>query len=363
MPNLEYYYDKDGILNDKILNDIDDIVDIEGDNDTEIISENYCVVFRDEFGKLKKRKAIKGDRNLGQFVYVPANFTTNGSLANVFNFRYNLPKHWELPAKFDKTTEGGAVTQVEYYKSTYDFNNAISIGELDTTILQYHSQYYFITDKSVKWDNIFDAKNVFISSDQDIDFSNDNIMGKQREYYIVNDEMSNEQKNTWTNDKKVSNAAQWVVNNKNFHVDLNLCGKKNDYNMLEDNGCPVIIENRSVHLDNFVSGILTIFLNGRVFDDTFVVDKLRTDAHKSSGGSPIIGYQGFGKNIILPRFNATPLDEYIVVIPIDSEFYYYDFMVDNEATTISNYKQYLAKDMLSGGKQLFETTYNKYTFK
>ena len=38
-------------------------------------------------------------------------------------------------------------------------------------------------------------------------------------------------------------------------------------------------------------------------------------------------------------------------------------MVDNEETTMSNYIKYLAKDILSSSRQLFETTYNKYTFK
>ena len=37
-------------------------------------------------------------------------------------------------------------------------------------------------------------------------------------------------------------------------MDLNLCGKKNENNMIVDNGCPIVIKNRQVHLDNFVSG-------------------------------------------------------------------------------------------------------------
>ena len=69
-------------------------------------------------GILKKRKPVNGDRSIGQFVYVPTNFTTGGSLMNVFNFRYNLPKYWGMPA----TPDGN----VGYYKSSHDFNNAIN---------------------------------------------------------------------------------------------------------------------------------------------------------------------------------------------------------------------------------------------
>ena len=352
MPNLEYYYDVEKGLNASILDKIDEVVDIEGDSD--IISEEYCVVFRDESGKLKKRKPVKSDRNLGQFVYVPANFTTNGSLMNVFNFRYNLPSHWEMPLK-----EG-----VGYYKSTFDFNNAIADGSLDTTSLAYHSQYYFITDKCVKWENIYDARSVFISNEQDIDFSNKYTIGHSREYYNGSTLLATNQKNTWTVDVNVSSPAHWTnYNMTNFNIDLNLCGKKNAYNMIEDNGCPIIIINRNVHLDYFVSGILTVFLNGRVFDSTFAVDKLTTSNHKSSGNSMVIGYYGMGKNMIMPQFSGLPSDDKFEFIPVDNDMAYYDFMVDNDITSMTNYYEYFAKGRLTTKEYLFETKFNKYTFK
>ena len=350
MPNLEYYYDEKGSLDNAILNEIKDTVEVEGG-----IGDVYKVVFRDEHGILKKRKPVTGDRSLGQFVYVPANFTNGGSLLNAFNFRYNLPKHWEMPAKQDDN--------VVYYKSSYDFNNAIKNGELKTSILPYHSQYYFITDKCVEWKNIYDAKSVFISTEQDIDFSNKNTIGKIRDYYDGNNEIGINGKYTWTVDNGVSTAASWSVNNiESFYIDLNLCGKKNANNMIEDHGCPVVIKNRTVHLDYFVSGILTIFLNGRVFDESFVVNDLTTSNHKSSGGSAVIGYYGFGKNIILPKFTGTPLDDKLEFIPIDREYIYYDFMVDNENTSITNYQTYFAnpKEL---GRDLFDKEYNKYIFK
>ena len=358
MPNLEYYYDKNGGLNSSILDKVVEIVDIDygtdSDINNDIISEEYCVVFRDEYGRLKKRKPVKCDRNLGQFVYVPANFTTSGSLMNAFNFRYNLPRHWEMPSK----------TNVGYYKSTHEFNNAIKEGSLDTTTLTYHSQYYFLTDKCVKWENVYDAKSVFISNDQDVDFSNKYTMGYSREYYNGSSELAINQKNTWTVDINVSTPAYWTnYNMKNFNVDLNLCGKKNEYNMIDDNGCPIIIENRNIHLDYFVSGVITIFLNGRVFDSTFAVNKLTTSNHKSSGSSMVIGYYGMGKNIIMPQFSGVPLDDKLEFIPVDNEIVYYDFMVDNDSTSINNYYKYFAEGKLTNKEYLFETKYNKYTFK
>ena len=359
MPNLEYYYDKnakDGGLNG-ILNEIVDVVDIDYGSDSDIISDDYTVVFRDRYGKLKKRKPVVGDRNLGQFVYVPANFTTFGSLTNAFNFRYNLPRHWEIGSEAD-------VDKVGYYKSTYDFNAAIVNNKVDKSKLSYHSQYFFTTNNSVNWDKVYEAKSVFITSSQDIDFSNKHTIGNAREYCDGSNMIGIHQKNTWTTDSRVSTPTEWSKYNiKNFYIDLNLCGKKNEYNMIEDNGCPIVIENRPVKLDNFVSGILTIFLNGRVFDSRFAVNNLTTSNHKSNSASVIIGYEGLGKNIILPQFSGSPLDQEFVFIPIDDDIVYYDFMVDNDATSKINYHKYFAEGKISNGKNLFEDKYNKYTFK
>ena len=354
MPNLEYYYDVNCGL-DTILDSITETVEI----DSETISDEYKVVFRDNYGILRKRKPIASDRNCGQFVYVPANFTTCNSLMNAFNFRYNLPKHWLLGSESD-------IAKSLYYKSTQDFNDAISDGKIDATKLMYRSQYYFITDKSVKWDNIYDARYVFISAAQDIDFGNKFTMGRVRDYCDLDDFTSIEKdKNAWTELLSVSNANNWTINNiENFYIDLNLCGKKNDYNMIEDHGCPIIIKNRTVYLDYFLQDVLTVFLNGRVFSDTFMVQDLTSSNHKSSSSSMVIGYYGFGKNIILPRFNGSPLDDEFVFIPVDDEIIYYDFMVNNESSSLSYYRQYFAPEgTLSNKKDLFETKYNKYTFK
>ena len=359
MPNLEYYYDINGSLNSSILDKITDVVEIDGDSDTTIISDEYCVVFRDEYGKLKKRRPVSSDRSFGQFVYVPANFTTCGSIMNTFNFRYNLPLHWEMPAKF---VDKNGIT-IESYKSTYELNSAITNGEFDANKLPYHTQYYFTTDKSVKWDAIYDAKSVFINNYQDIDFSNNKTIGAERQYCNEDEEISIVEKNVWTNDKRVYIAQNWDKNILDyFYVDLNLCGKKNEYNMIEDNGCPIIIENKRVHLDNFVSGILTIFLNGRVFDESFLVDKLTTTNHKAGGSTSVIDYQGFGKNIILPYFNGYPLDDKLVFIPIDNDYIYYDFMVECNDNSVNNYYTYFAKGNLRKD-YLFETDHKKYVFK
>jgi hypothetical protein len=250
---------------------------------------------------------------------------------------------------------------VGYYKTTRELNAAIENSELS---LPYHSQYYFLTNESVKWDNLYAAKSVFISQSQDIDFSNKYTIGQYRLYYNETSGVSGDKKNAWVNDTGIISGELWSKNiMNNFYVDLNLCGKKNMYNMIDDYGCP-IIQNKNVKLDNFVSDVLTIFLNGRVFYDEFEVGKLTTANNKSSGSSSIIGYYGFGKNIILPKFNESPLDEDIVFIPIDDNIVYYDFMVDNESTSLSNYQRIFAPEgTLSNGKVLFENKYNKYTFK
>ena len=56
------------------------------------------------------------------------------------------------------------------------------------------------------------------------------------------------------------------------------------------------------------------------------------------------------------------MDDKLSFIPIDNDYVYFDFMVDNDVTSISNYQKYFAEGKLNN-KYLFETTYNKYTFK
>jgi hypothetical protein len=345
MPNLEYYYDEYGVLNDSILNEIGDkdIVDVDGNT----IGNEYTVVFRDEYGKLKKRKPVSSDRNLGQFVYIPSNFTISRNISNAFNFRYNLPKCWEMPNKPNG--------HVGYYKSTKEFNEGIN----NDFNLSYRTQYYFLTDKSVNWNDLYNASSPFISSGQDVDY----IHNKARVYYDDN-EISSETKNVWMDSEEKdippSTPNNWRILQediiKNFYMDLNLCGKKNIYNMIEDNGCPINIENKEVILSNFVSDILTIFLNGRVFDENFEVNDLTPSKH---GSGNIINYYGFGKNIILPKLVGSTYSSGISIIPINNDFVYYDFMVDNyNEISIKNYETYLNND-----KQLFIRDKNKYTFK
>jgi hypothetical protein len=184
------------------------------------------------------------------------------------------------------------------------------------------------------------------------------------DYYNELSGVTFDRKNAWVNDKEIISGVLWSNNIlNNFYVDLNLCGKKNIYNMIEDYGCPINIQDKNVKLDNFISDVLTIFLNGRVFYDEFEVGKLTTSNHKSNGGSNIIGYYGFGKNIILPKFKESPLDQKIVFMPIDSDIVYYDFMVDDNDVSKSNYHKWFAEGKISEGKNLFETKYNKYKCK
>ena len=368
MPNLEYYYNSGDVSENKLSNGLGGIlekieikVDIadnsDSDSDNDVINEHYCVVFRDVDGRLKKRKPIKSDRNLGQFVYVPANYTTSGSLVNIFNFRYNLPKHWVMPSKPDNV-------DVEKYKTTYEFDEAIKTGKLTNDHLAYHTQYYFTTDRSVKWDEVFDARSVFITSNQDIDFSNEYALGVERRYYSEVGDKGGKYINAWTIDNDISTVQKWINNVSNFHIDLNLCGKKNDYNMIEDYGCPFVnIKDRSILLGNFVSDVLTIFLNGRVFYDPFVVNDLRTSNH-GGGGTIVIGYYGFGRNIILPKFLSSPLDKNFTFIPMNNNSLYYDFMVNGSEherqTSITNYKV-LAEKIISNPDSLFQQG-DKYKF-
>ena len=357
MPNLEYYYNKEdvkdddnmGVGLDSILTKIENTFDIKGDT----INDNYCVIFRDKLGLLKKRKPVASDRSLGQFVYVPANFTTCGSLMNAFNFRYNLPRHWGMPSKPDGYYQDG-------FKTTQDLENAIVNQEL---YLSYHTQYYFMSDNSVNWNNLYDARNVFITSGEDIDFSNENTIGQVRTFYVKDNggEINEDEMYSWIKGYKIYSPQSWKDSNiiRNFNIDLNLCGQKNDYSMINDYGCPIDIKN-SVYLDNFVSGILTIFLNGRVFYDSFEVGNLSTSRHKSDGSQSIINYYGYGKNIILPKYTTRLYEDNFVFIPINNSNIYYDFMLNGKSTYL--YEDHFGERLNDENRNIFTTDYLKYKF-
>jgi hypothetical protein len=338
-----------------ILGDIAEEVNVEGALD----DKDFTVVFRDEYGKLKKRKPIKSDRNLGQFVYVPANFTTSKDLKEAFNFRYNLPLHWDI---YKSDINGGDST----YKTTELFNDAIDRGDLDVNLIPYHSQYYFLIDKCVNWDNVTNANQMFIKDEHDIDFSNNNIT---RQYYMEVTDTNRNAINAWTLNEAVRDNSGWKNNVKYFHIDLNLCGKKNEYKMIEDYGCPVSgnepesekIKTKKIILSNFISGTLTIFLNGRIFDKSFEVGYLNSSRH---GSSFIIDYKGFGRNLILPKFNSYTTPDNIKFISLNSNTVCYDFMLDDEyqdSTSKQNYVDY-AKYKNESNNFNFKDDY-KYIFR
>jgi hypothetical protein len=188
-------------------------------------------------------------------------------------------------------------------------------------------------------------------------------MGHSRSFYDISNDKADYQKYSWSkDDMRVTSAQSWTNNIiERFYIDLNLCGKKNDHNMLVDNGCPIIIKNKSVVLDSFVSGILTTFLNGRIFSKDFEVGDLTTINHKNNPISHIIEYNNCGKNIILPKFNVSLSDDEFEFMPVDKDFIYYDFMLNGDELSKENYNINLVRGRRD--TDLFETNYNKYTFK
>ena len=90
-------------------------------------------------------------------------------------------------------------------------------------------------------------------------------------------------------------------------------------------------------LSSFISGILVIFLNGKVFDDSTNGGDILTN-----NGSNIINYsEGFGRNIILPRITRT-IDKHPTVLlsypPGDSSrVTFYSFMFPTNS--FENYRK------------------------
>ena len=119
-------------------------------------------------------------------------------------------------------------------------------------------------------------------------------------------------------------------------------GRKRDVRtgMIKDNGCSISKTwTNNPQLNSFISGILLVFLNGKIFDDSLDAG-LFTPMHASSN---IIQYSiGFGRNVILPHIDyvtSDPSRHSKVLLSYNSEIAkFYHFMF-TDSTSIKHYGQ------------------------
>ena len=249
------------------------------------------VLFRNSDGELRRRYPISGmEYNKSQFVYVPQGYTMNKDLTQAFTFRYNLP------AQVDLYKTELSQLDIEWPANDNDsYSNEYS-PEQHPELWPYYTQYFFTVDESVEWNRLYNMSSPFISDGDDVSFDDDTMR-----LFSTNEDYNNR---WWGTIKEAINYAMWHDKTSGiFNVFLNLCGKRNTRTgQVKDYGCPIkkAIDNNYVVINGFVGGILTIFLNGRIFEETVDGGKILP-----RNGSIIIDYTyGFGRNMIFPYINT-----------------------------------------------------------
>jgi len=332
LPNLIYHYDSklvepvwdDPNYDDKHQKYVDYLAmisDVPIDNETITIhtdddnkeyilvgstDDDATVLFRNSDGELRRRYPFDNNENVeegyirtkdynkSQFAYVPQGYTTNRNLDQAFTFRYNLPTQVDLyKNKLDAEDITWPESETGYYDSTYSPEN-------HPELWPYYTQYFFTVDESVSWDTLYNMNAPFINDGQDVSFIA-NQDGTHTTRLFSTNEYGND--NRWWGDVEFVNNEKWdLYTNGIFNVFLNLCGKRNmRTGIFTDYGCPLKKAlDRNVSINTFLSGILTIFLNGKVFEETLDGGNLN-----SYNGSIIIDYSyGFSRNMIFPHINT-----------------------------------------------------------
>lgn len=362
LPNVQYYYRDYSTPNpvfNKILDGIPAVrfedydilnesgviekVEYEKPQEGETYEDIAVVIYRDENDNLKRRSKNNKDKEKGQFVFAPKNFSTSIDIKNTFNFRYNLPPNYIITGEYDNEAE-----LMEKTINPIDGERGLNF---------FYVQYFIMMDDSAKWPIIIDARTPFMRDDYDVDYT----YGEERLYYF---EPSSTFENAWTRNSSIQNAGGWYNNvRQTFNSMLNLCGTTDKYtSCVNDGGCPINMNN-SVKLDNFIDGNLVTFLNGRVFDKSIDVSRFTTSANKINAGSYIINMPNMAKNIILPSFSGSLYDEDLIFINGNgsntSEYNFYGFMFNDEisdgvGSSLYNYMYQFTK--IAGEKYLSAIT-------
>ena len=341
LPNLLYHYNSRNINSD-YLNLIRDIpvdnttITIPTSVDDSIVytlvgstNDDATVLFRNSNGELRRRYPISGgEYDKTQFVYVPQGYSTyNKNFEEAFTFRYNLPQQVDLDSN----------RLLVDYGITWDqpTGNNDSSPDLIPDKWPYYIQYFFTTDESINWSRIQLMNSPFISDEQDVAFKEDGTTGEVRVFVTINTDY----KNRWWNDYNTITNTEWNTytnDNATFTSFLNLCGKRDvRTGKVVDYGCPISkAMNNNPKLNYFVSGILVVLLNGRIFDDSTDGGRL----FPNGNGNPIITYNiGFGRNIIFPNIN-TKINDHprnLIAITDTPSTTFYEFMFP--AGSRSNY--------------------------
>lgn len=321
LPNVIYHYDKNKVNDTTYLDmingrtftvgtkqitlpeiPIDDnsITITSGDDNatyTLDTSVDAVVLFRNSNGELRRRHPIVSEEySKSQFSYIPQGYTINANLTEAFTFRYNLPQQVDMVRSSLTSQSLNWPTDADYFDETYS-------PDSKPWLWPHYTQYFFMVDGSIDWVSLNYIRSPFIKNEQDINFET----GEVRQFSTAYDEDNTD--NRWWVTRRTANTEKelWTVTDGIFNVFLNLCGEKNiRTGKYTDCGFklsrPIMDLKRTPKLDALVTGILTVFLNGKVFDNL--------DAGLLSaplyGDNEIIQYYGFGRNIIFPAISTVP---------------------------------------------------------
>ena len=374
LPNVFYHYDKENSGDEKYISMIHDIII---DNDSIMIhksdddvteynlvgsnDDDAVVLFRNSSGELRRRYPYENEYAKSQFVYVPQNYTINTKLNKAFTFRYNLPNQIDLVegtllSKGITWPSGGV--KISDSQTGYDS----SYGPEDRPELwPYYVQYFFLADNSLDWDNVVDFSYPFISDTDDVDYVNNIVRTFSSK--------SVDTINTWWQERTLVTRDIWDnKTNGLLNVFLNLCGERDiRTGLMTDKGCIVsgsIKKYNYPKLDSIVSGNLSTFVNGQIFDqstDSGTLSSINTT------GSKVVIFNGFGRNIILPSLQNMPAsstsDPKVVLQWSQDTSLFYTFMF-NDTISEKNYKSryfgYLYADL---NKQNNKSYFKDITYK
>ena len=119
-------------------------IEYEKPKDGETYEDIAVVIYRDENDNLRRRSKNNKDKEKGQFVFAPKNFSTSIDIKNTFNFRYNLPPNYIITGEY--------ANEEDLMGST--INSTVGKQGLNF----FYVQYFIMMDDSARWPIIIDAR-------------------------------------------------------------------------------------------------------------------------------------------------------------------------------------------------------------
>lgn len=298
--------------------------------------DDAIVLFRNSDGELLRRRPIVTltpivdgvttgevdcEYSKSQFVYIPQGYSQNNNLQEAFTFRYNLPQQVNLYRS--KLNEEGIIWTDSLVQTNFDSNYG---PEVKPWLWPQYTQYFFMVDESIDWGRLRDLSYPFITDGQDIDFILEETVPERMVRLFSSGDQA--YSNMWWNNQHEPVYPSVWHNSTNgvMNIFLDICGERDTRTgKIKDCGCPVSRSmGNDIKLDSFISGPLTTFLYGRIFDSSSDAGRFTT----ANCSSVIVKYDlGCGRHLLFPTFNYAPnginnVPRIFLTFPSDSSIFY-----------------------------------------